>query len=233
MAFDPQAFAASRAGKWIDLDGFPSSQPYQCHDVWLDQLVTMGGKQSDGHAPGNGDTVNLFYEFGKHRPGLTELFRKVDGAAGIQAGDVLFWRRGVWYPGSHVAMATGPASGELVPTLTQNPGKAKLANLITRDLVGYLRPLELDNTTTIQKAIQGGLMFRLRLQKKHTYLVLPNHTSTKIGNDPAKPFNAILLGDEGKNASFPLVDAWSAQFTMDDITKNIAGIRAGHLKPVK
>lgn len=90
MTFNPKAFADSRAGKYIDPDGFPPQQPYQCHDIWLDQLVTMGGAQGDGHAPGNGDTVNVFYEFGRHRPGLAKLFRKVDGAAGIQAGDVLF-----------------------------------------------------------------------------------------------------------------------------------------------
>lgn len=233
MVFNPKEFADARVGQYIDKDGFPPEHPWQCHDIWIDQLYTMGGTPGDGHAPGNGDTVNVFYQFGTHRPGLTKLFRKVEGTAGIQAGDVLFWKRGTWYPGSHTAMATGPVEGELVPTLTQNPGPAKRAKLITRDLVGYLRPLELDRPTTIEEAIQGGHMFRLKLQKKHTYLVIPNHSGTKIGSEPVKPMNAILLGDEGKNSPFPLVEAWSAQFTMDDIKKNIAGIRAAHLKPVK
>lgn len=151
MSFDPKAFADSLVGKWVDKDGFPPEHPWQCHDIWLAELHELGGKPGDGHAPGNGDTVNVFYQFGKHRPGLTKLFRKVNGAAGIQAGDVLFWKRGAWYPGSHTAMATGPVHGELVPTLTQNPGAAKRANLITRDLVGYLRPIELDDQEEIVK----------------------------------------------------------------------------------
>ena len=135
--FNPHTFASSVLGQYLDLDAAFGAQ---CHDLWLAQLYALGGRPGEGHAPGNGDTVNVFYQFPEYRPRLTELFEKHNGVAGIQAGDILFWRRGVWYPGSHTAMATGSVVGELVPVITQNPGPVQHAKLITRDLVGYLRP---------------------------------------------------------------------------------------------
>lgn len=71
-------------------------------------------------------------------------------------------------------------------------------------------------------------MFYLFLQKKHTYLVIPQGS--------AQP-RAILLGDEGsgskRDPKIPLIYAHSAGFTMTDIKKSIVGIRASHLTPVK
>lgn len=125
-------------GKYLDLDGAPRAAPYQCHDLWLWLLYLVGGQPGEGYAPDD-DTVSVFYQF-PYRPRLAQLFTKHDGVAGIRKGDVLFWRRGVWYPGSHTAVALGPVQGELVPCLTQNPGPVRRANLITRDLAGYLRP---------------------------------------------------------------------------------------------
>lgn len=139
MAIDFDAEVNQIIGKLVDLDGFPPQHPWQCHDLWLWLLYKLGGQPGEGYAPGNGDTVNVLTSF-PYKPRLAELFTKHDGAAGIRKGDILFWRRGVWFPGSHVALAEGAVFGELVPTITQNPGPVKRANLITRDLVGYLRP---------------------------------------------------------------------------------------------
>lgn len=146
MTFDFDAEVNQIVDTLVDLDGFPSQHPWQCHDLWLWLLYKLGGRPGEGYAPGNGDTVNVFTSF-PYKPRLAELFTKHDGTAGIRKGDILFWRRGVWFPGSHVAIADGPAVGELVPTITQNPGPVKRANLITRDLVGYLRPRALDTST--------------------------------------------------------------------------------------
>lgn len=142
MTIDLDTAAQEIIGKYLDLDGAPRAQPYQCHDVWLWWLYKLGGRPGEGYAPDD-YTVSVFTSF-PYMPRLAELFTKHDGAAGIRKGDVLFWRRGVWYPGSHVAIADGPADRELVPTITQNPGPVKRATLITRDLVGYLRPRTLN-----------------------------------------------------------------------------------------
>lgn len=144
MSFDFDTEVAKIIGKYVDYDYAPKHAPHQCHDVWLWLLYLLGGRPGDGYAPDD-DTVSVFTRF-PYRPRLAELFTKHEGTAGIRKGDVLFWRRGIWYPGSHVAIADGPVSGELVPAITQNPGPVRRANLITRDLVGYLRPVAFNPT---------------------------------------------------------------------------------------
>ncbi|MFD5599169.1 hypothetical protein ACFWHR_03835 [Leucobacter sp. NPDC058333] len=121
--------------RYIDLD---AAYGAQCHDLWLAILYELGGQPGDGYAPDD-DTVSVFNRF-PYAPRLADLFTKHNGIEGIRAGDIAFWERNTWYPGSHTAIATGPPEGELLPVLTQNPGPVSRARLITRGLVGYLRP---------------------------------------------------------------------------------------------
>lgn len=142
MAINLDAEIAKIEGRYVDYDYAPKNAPYQCHDVWLWLLYLVGGQPGEGYAPDDA-TVSVFHRF-PYRPRLAQLFTKHHGTAGIRKGDVLFWERNAWYPGSHTAVALGPVQGELVPCLTQNPGPVKRANLITRGLVGYLRPVALN-----------------------------------------------------------------------------------------
>lgn len=137
-------WADARDGYYIDLDYYPKAQPYQCHDVWLDALVTWyGGTLGDGHAPGEGYTVAVWEAFPDHRPGLAGLFTKHWGADGIRAGSVVFWPVGASnHPDSHVVIALGPVDQfGTFPCLSQNPGPARITRLSAHQVAGYLHPI--------------------------------------------------------------------------------------------
>lgn len=136
------AWAAHVNGRWLDLDGYPPQQPYQCHDVLLSLITAVFGLPlSSGHAPGQGWTSEVWLQFPHYRPELQDHFTKHHGPGGIRSGDVLFWGVGdPEYPYSHIAVALGPVSGDLVKCVTQNPGHTSIAWLSVSLLLGYLRP---------------------------------------------------------------------------------------------
>ncbi len=130
-------------GIYIDYDGAPPNQPYQCHDMWLGLLVLLDIPIRLGWAPGY---FGLTYEVWKQFPavlGLEEHFVKHGGHA-IQAGDAVFWPVSARYPGTHVAVALGPVSpvDGTFPCLTQNPGPATITRLSAEGAAGFLRPID-------------------------------------------------------------------------------------------
>ena len=155
MLFDLTQWLASVEGRYLDMDEFPREQPYQCHDLWLSQLYAMGGKPGEGYAP-SGHTDSVFNSF-PHAPNLANLYTKCYGIEGIRAGDVAFWGANVWYPDSHVAVALGGPIGEFLPCMTQNPGPVHRESLITRGLIGYLRPrISLSSTPAHSGKVAAG-----------------------------------------------------------------------------
>lgn len=136
-------WVAAVNGSYIDMDGFPPSAPYQCHDVWLSMLVQVFGERIySGHAPGAGWTDEVFKQFPRYRPELTKHFRKRTGSAGIRNGVVIFWPYGdPNFPWSHVAVALEPPRNGYVRCVTQNPGATQIANLPLSRMLGYLEPI--------------------------------------------------------------------------------------------
>ncbi|MFV0315499.1 MAG: CHAP domain-containing protein [Microthrixaceae bacterium] len=131
-------------GHYVDRDGYPPEQPYQCHDVWLAYLTDiLGGQLGDGHAPGvEGFTYEVWRAFPHHRPELRHLLTKHPGSRGIMPGDVVFWPPGSNnHPWSHVVVAlSAEDSWGTIECLSQNPGPAQITRLSTHQVAGYLRP---------------------------------------------------------------------------------------------
>lgn len=203
MAFDVEAFARSREGRYLDLDAAFGAQ---CHDLWLDQLYALGGLPGEGHAPGLGHTVNVFYQFPTYRPGLQNYFTKHHGSAGIRPGDVLFWKVGKWFPGSHTAMALAAPQNGMVYCLTQNPGPVKRAYITLNDLVGYLRPIALNNINTQPPATSkdtdmattqnSGVFYRDPQTRYWVYIVFNTQSGfyrPMSWSEPEKKFDDGLL----------------------------------------
>lgn len=138
-------WAEDITGRWVDRDAAPAHHVWQCHDVWLDYLYEVaGGKPGDGHAPGaEGYTYEVFNRFPSYRPALAKLFTKHAGAAGLRAGDVVFWPQGSTnHPSSHVVVALGGVGpGGTFRCVSQNPGPATITYLSAHQVAGYLRPI--------------------------------------------------------------------------------------------
>lgn len=137
------SWATSIIGRYIDLDGFPPSHPWQCHDVLLSMLVSIFGLPiGAGHAAGDGWTDEVWKQFPGYRPQLKEHFTKHYGVEGIRAGDVIFWPYGSrGYPWSHIAVAMGAVVNGRVQCVSQNPGATQLVWLDVSEALGYLRPI--------------------------------------------------------------------------------------------
>ena len=166
--FDFTAWRSSVLGKLIDHDGYPIGNKYQCHDLWLDILYKLGGVNPDGYAPED-VTSSVFTHF-PYTAHVGTLFTKHGGLAGVRAGDVIFWAPSVWYPGSHVAVATGPVTGGLVPCVSQNPGPVRQVNLITSGALGYLRP---NAITTAPTPTKGREVQHYNFQHRENRTIAP------------------------------------------------------------
>lgn len=143
MAHTPlDELALTLNGNYIDRDGAPPDQPYQCHDVWLallTDLLTLPVWL--GWAPGYyGHTYEVWNQF-PAVAGLDRHFTKHGGHA-FQAGDVVFWPVSARYQGTHVVLALGPVDpvdGTFL-CVTQNPGPATITRLSAEGAAGFLRP---------------------------------------------------------------------------------------------
>ncbi|GAA1776845.1 hypothetical protein [Leucobacter iarius] len=142
-------WANSVNGKYIDHDGIPAGNIYQCHDLWIDYLMRVaGGTQSMGYAP-SGFTDSVFTNFPVN--GLDAKVTRTSGTSGIRKGDVIFWGYGAAnYPYSHVAIALAAPSGGSVLCMSQNPGASQKLTLTLAGALGYLRPKNLPTDPTPQ-----------------------------------------------------------------------------------
>lgn len=171
-------------GVYLDLDGFPPEQPYQCHDVWLSYITYIFGLTiRDGYAPGSGYTDQVFKQF-PFTKALDTHFNKHVGVGGVKAGDVLFWAYGdPVYPYSHVAIALGPAKNGYILTMTQNPGKTRIESLPISNLLGYLRPDVVDTP-----------------KKKETIVISKQYNPKDTNRQTFQPGDYRMVGISDPNA---------------------------------
>lgn len=136
-------WASAVNGRYLDLDGFPPQQPYQCHDVLLSYIRDCFGLPiSAGHAPGAGWTDEVWKQFPSYRPQLAGHFSKHPGSAGLRAGDICFWPYGSRnHPWSHITVAmSGVDANGYVTCVSQNPGPTQIMKLPVHQMIGFLRP---------------------------------------------------------------------------------------------
>ncbi|WP_053385714.1 hypothetical protein [Leucobacter japonicus] len=146
MTISIDEWADSVEGVYLDKDGY-GAPVWQCHDVWLDYLVRVGGgQQYMGYAPSD-FTDSVFTHFPVN--GVNGYFTKHYGTAGMRKGDVVFFGFGTAaYPTSHVAVAMASPVGNSVFCLTQNPGPTHYENLTLSGALGYLRPINVVDPIT-------------------------------------------------------------------------------------
>lgn len=138
------AWGADVNGREIDRDGAYGAQ---CWDLVADYAERVVGCPVADFwtlwAPGTLDhtLVSSMWLYWPVKPSIVHYFVPVSRHEPIQYGDVLIWARSSAFPASHIAVATGPAVGGLVPCWTQNPGPAQHALLTTQGLLGILRPI--------------------------------------------------------------------------------------------
>ena len=151
MKMTLDAWGRSVDGQLIDRDG---SAGAQCWDLWADYAeravgVPIGWTYTVNR-PSHPDhylASSMWLFFPTPRVGdLAKYFVRLGRDAVAQAGDVAVWARSSAYLASHIAVATGPAVGGMLPCWTQNPGATKHAWLTTAGLLGYLRPIALMGT---------------------------------------------------------------------------------------
>lgn len=121
-------------GKFIDVDGFPADNRFQCWDVWSRYAQVCCGLSLSETITPTGYASGLW----THNVGL-RVFDRVSSSAKAHKGDVAIWTRNHIYTGSHVAIVVEDR-GSTLYCLSQNPGPARLVNLPKIGLLGYLRP---------------------------------------------------------------------------------------------
>jgi hypothetical protein len=207
-------WAANVVGRYIDRDGFPPDNPYQCHDIWLDYLNrVLGGSVSNpnlGWAP-TGFTDSVWKQF----PAVNGVQNYVSkfGPSDIRKGDVVFWNYGSrTYPLSHVAVAMGSPSGGMVECVTQNPGATARQRLTLDGCIGVLRPV---NPQPVVEDMEIEEMFIANV-KGSWFLVVPNGAG--------KPRAVVLGGDSGANTAGLPVLVFTWQPSIDALKLAVDGI---------
>jgi len=137
------AYIARVSGDYIDVDGVFGAQ---CWDQWSHYASSFLGVPSwptytnaGGTGPHQGYACNVYHH--ARTSGLTKWFDILGPGVTPRAGDVAFWDYGsAWYPWSHVATVLSVPRPGMIRCLTQNPGAVQISDLVTRGLIGYLRP---------------------------------------------------------------------------------------------
>lgn len=139
-------------GQYIDVDGFPPENPYQCWDLWSHYAQNVYGVPlyptgCSAGGPGThhpGYACEVWHQFDSSP--LSQWFTREQGEG--QPGDVAFWEWGSPVgPNSHVAVVVEDR-GSSVYCMTQNPGASKYANLSKTGILGWLRPISKPQPTS-------------------------------------------------------------------------------------
>lgn len=123
-------------GKYVDVDGFPKSQPYQCTDLFNKfHSELMGG--SYVRMRFSGGAKDLWSTDNSNE--VNQKYSRVDRGQGGRKGDVAVWDGAMGGGYGHVAIVLSDR-GEDLEVLTQNPGATKVSRISKAHLLGYLRP---------------------------------------------------------------------------------------------
>lgn len=142
MVFDLTRYVAQVKQRYIDVDGVFGAQ---CWDQWSHYAMALGVPvwptytNAGGTAQHPGWACNVYHN--ARSSGLLQWFEILPATATPRAGDVAFWELGsAWFPLSHVATVLSVPRPGMVRCLTQNPGAVQISDLVTRGIIGYLRP---------------------------------------------------------------------------------------------
>ena len=213
-AFDLDALAAELDGKFLDLDAAPRQHPWQCHDVFLALVLALGGKLTDGHAPGTEYTDQVWRAYPRHRPNLARLFTR-HGPEEIRRGDAVFWSS---YAGAgglpHVAIALEDARANDVLCLTQNPDRVRRARLTRTGVLGVLRPITTQPTPTTQKKDEEDDM--ATKERVGLYYTEPSNgwIYYVIADTDSGLYHRTSAGEKGKEMDMPQLQRWALAYSV-------------------
>lgn len=147
MGLSFEAWLGSVNGQFIDVDGYPPENPYQCWDLWSDYAVRVHDvpfRMTGANAGGWDDhyptyTCNVWHKFATS--GLDQYFTQVAADQPAQPGDVAIWEYGSSpaTPNSHIAVVVEDRGSSLY-LMTQNPGASRYGTITKTGVLGYLRP---------------------------------------------------------------------------------------------
>lgn len=173
---DLARYIAGVRNRYIDVDGVFGAQ---CWDQWSHYASAFLGVPSwptytnaGGTHPHGGYACNVYHNAA--RSGLTQWFEILGPGDTPRAGDVAFWEYGsAWYPWSHVATVLEVThGGSMLRCLTQNPGAVQISDLVTRGIIGYLRPraltigsVDASRTPAISASQKAASLVRSRRRK--------------------------------------------------------------------
>ncbi|MGN0063807.1 MAG: CHAP domain-containing protein [Nocardioides sp.] len=133
-------FVAAYNGRYVDVDGFPAEQPYQCTDLFNKfHSEVMGGSYVRMDISGGAKDL-----WSTSNAQIANLYTKVSASATARKGDVAVWSGNMAGSGGygHVAIVLTD-KGSALSTLTQNPGATTIKDIGKTHLLGYLRPKSL------------------------------------------------------------------------------------------
>lgn len=127
-----QEFIAQNNGKQVDLDGFPSEQPYQCYDLVNKWSLTLGYSRFSG--------LRAYNIFGQQPQNYTSISNSPTAVP--QAGDIIVWDSSKGNGYGHTAIANGVGNTQYFESLDQNWSVPRCVG-VKHDysgVIGWLRP---------------------------------------------------------------------------------------------
>lgn len=182
MAHSLAAYVADARGRYIDVDGVYGAQ---CWDQWSHYAQWLGVPAINtytwygGAQPHTGWACNVYHNAA--RAGLGQWFEILPASATPRAGDVAFWELGsAWFPLSHVATVLSVPRPGMLRCLTQNPGAVQIADLVTRGIIGYLRPkgLTVTGVDATKSAHLTASQKQARRKKKNMLMAFSRHAKS-------------------------------------------------------
>lgn len=132
-------------GKWVDVDGFPAVQPYQCYDLWMQFMYDNYDVSRNIIIGPSGFAKDIWKSF--DALGLDNYFTK---SKTPKVGDWVIYDDSAIFPQSHVAMVAKVHSNSKIDIFGQNQAGKPQGTVITvgtQGVLGYLRPKEGDMLT--------------------------------------------------------------------------------------
>lgn len=144
-SWNPDNFVNKYKGKGVDIDGFPSYQPYQCTDLWQKHCQEINGYIGILSGPYGGWAGDIWYM------NYSKTHTKVQPSQTAQKGDWAIWGKGSDTPYTHVAMVMKDNGSSLTVFGQNQPNPyCDIREISKSGLLGYWRVkgTEWTNTTT-------------------------------------------------------------------------------------
>lgn len=145
-SWNPDNFVNKYKGKGVDIDGFPSYQPYQCTDLWQKHCQEINGYIGILVGPYGGWAGDIWYM------DYSKTHTKVQPSQTAQKGDWAIWGKGPETPYTHVAMVMKD-NGSSITVFGQNQPNpyCDIREISKSGLLGYWRVKGSNWTNTTQE----------------------------------------------------------------------------------